>query len=309
MPTPKQQYAAALRDIAKRYSRLDDQTLRRLIELLQQSRQRIAAELLNDPSEFRAFHLQRLQSEIGRIVSEFEVQYRASLRGSFDDAVALGQASVTEPFAAIGVNATSVFALNPQIVNVAVDFSAELARNITDDMRQSINTQLRLGVLGEQSPFTVMKAITDTLGIKARDGVWGIRRRPEVVKGVAARAEAITRTEMTRMFNLAHNSQQQATAEIVPDVRKRWIASGDNRTRDSHIRAHRRYQREPIPVDKPFIVGGARLMFPGDPSAPAKETILCRCSQQTVHPEIGVIDTPIDTLIAEELDKRKKERA
>ena len=51
------------------------------------------------------------------------------------------------------------------------------------------------------------------LGIKSYDGVWGLRSRPDVVKGVAARAEAITRTELTRVFNLAQTEyQRQASA-------------------------------------------------------------------------------------------------
>ena len=309
MPTRNQQrYARSLRDIAKRYSRLDDQTLRRLISLLQDSRRRIAAQLLNNPSEFTSFHLRRLQSNIDLIVSEFQASFATELRNSFNGATLLGQASVIEPLEAINVNAAVALGVNP-VTNVALDFSAELVRNIADDMRQSINTQLRLAVLGEQSPFQAMQAVTRALGIKAKDGVWGRRRRPEVVRGVAARSEAIVRTEMTRIFNLAHSSQQQATAEIVPDLRKRWLATGDDRTRETHIRAHRATMDEPIPITEPFSVGGAALMFPGDPAGPAAETIRCRCTMSTVHPEIGVIETPLDELISSEIEQREKQAA
>ena len=274
LPTPRQQYAKALEDIAKRYSRLDDQTVRRLISLLQETRKEIAIQLLNNPTAFESFRLGQLRASIDQIIGEFQTKLNTSLRSSFSDATGLGAASVIEPLAAVGVGA-SFNTISPQLVNTAVDFSAELVQNIAADLRQSINTQLRLAVLAQQSPFVAMKNITKALGIKASDGIWGKRRRPELVRGVAARSETIVRTEMTRIFNLATHSQQREAAEAIPGLTKRWIATADERTRDSHIAAHQATLTEPIPIDEPFNVGGSSLMFPGDPAGPAGETINC----------------------------------
>lgn len=306
MPTPKQRYARALRDIAKRYGALDDRTVRRLIELLQQVRRELSSDLAAGPSESQ-YRLRQLRASVDRLMSQFEGQLAADLRASVAQAYNLGQAGVTEPLQAIGVRG-AFNQVNPAQLNITLDFSAELARGISVDLRHRIDTQLRLAVLGQTEPFETMKAITRALGLKARDGVWGRRRRPEVVRGVAARAETIVRTEMARIFNLAHHSQQAATAQTVPDLRKTWIATGDHRTRISHLRAHARYRDNPIPVNEPFAVGGALLMYPGDPAGPASETINCRCTSTTVHPEIGVIVAPVDRFVTEELRNRNERK-
>lgn len=48
----------------------------------------------------------------------------------------------------------------------------------------------------------------------------------------------------------------------------------DSRTRPSHVLA----DGQRVGLTEPFIVGGAPLMFPGDPSGPAGEVISCRCT-------------------------------
>ena len=309
MPTPKSLYAKALNEITKRYGRLDHQTVRRLIELLQETRKSIALQLLQSPTDFEIFRLSQLRDNIDIIVKRFQIQFGDSLTKALVDAHSLGTSGVVDPLNAIGLNVGTFNTIPTAQLNVVLDFSAELVQNIGDDLRKTINTQLRLSTLAQQTPFQAMKNVTDALGVKSRDGVWGRRTRPEVVRGVAARAETVVRTEMTRIFNLAQSSQQQQAAQTVPELRKRWVATGDGRTRDSHLRAHRRYNRNPIPVDETFIVGGAKLMFPGDPRGPASETINCRCTTVMVHPDVGVIGTPLDDRIDTEIKQRDKQKA
>lgn len=58
------------------------------------------------------------------------------------------------------------------------------------------------------------------------------------------------------------------------DVEREWVTRADNLVRDTHdpMFGQRR------PVGTPFESGGGvPLMFPGDPSAPARETRGCRC--------------------------------
>ena len=51
------------------------------------------------------------------------------------------------------------------------------------------------------------------------------------------------------------------------------------------------------------------LMYPLDPAGPPQETINCRCTQITVIPEIGPLETPLDAEIEKELAVRDKEKA
>lgn len=94
------------------------------------------------------------------------------------------------------------------------------------------------------------------------------------------RGETIARTES---INALRSGQFEAirqaveTGELDPqDVTKVWDSTGDARTRLTHIEADG--QRRPL--DQPFSVGGAQLMYPGDPMGPARETIQCRCIQR-----------------------------
>jgi hypothetical protein len=310
MATPAEQYAATLLEVSKRFDNLEDETIRRLIGLLQDTRKNIALSLADNPTDFEQFRLSSLQSSVDDIISQFQSQFNADLAGSLTGASDIGLASVAEPLEAIGLNTQAFNVLSPQQLNVALDFSAELVQNISDDLRSSINTQLRLATLAQKTPFQAMKDVTRALigEDAARAGVWGTRKRPEVVKGVAARAETIVRTEMTRMLNLAQNTTQEQAGNIVPGLLKRWVATADRRTRSTHLRAHKRYFKDPIPIDQPFRVGSSLLMYPGDPRGEAKETINCRCTMATIIPELGVTETALDKEIEKQAAKERGEK-
>lgn len=55
---------------------------------------------------------------------------------------------------------------------------------------------------------------------------------------------------------------------------KVWISTQDQRTRPTHVAA----DKQRTLLTEPFTVGGAKLLFPGDPRGPAQEVIQCRCS-------------------------------
>lgn len=56
---------------------------------------------------------------------------------------------------------------------------------------------------------------------------------------------------------------------------KIWQSKGDNRVRPDHVKLN----GQRVAIDQPFVVGGQRLMFPGDDSLGAtwKELANCRC--------------------------------
>lgn len=91
-----------------------------------------------------------------------------------------------------------------------------------------------------------------------------------------SRAMTVARTETIGAVNAGVFRGAQLEAEQRGDVApfKQWIATDDTRTRPTHNAA----DKQRTLLSEPFIVGGARLLFPGDPTGPAQEVINCRCS-------------------------------
>ncbi len=94
-------------------------------------------------------------------------------------------------------------------------------------------------------------------------------------RATVGRALTIARTEVMGASNAG--SQAAARAFGVP-MKKAWLATDDDRTREDHVDAG---QMPPIGMDVPYKVGGSALMFPGDSSlgAEAKELVNCRCAE------------------------------
>lgn len=65
------------------------------------------------------------------------------------------------------------------------------------------------------------------------------------------------------------------------NVKKRWLATLDNHTRDSHRDLDGQVQE----VDDPFTSPLGKIMFPGDPSAFPGNVWNCRCTLTYVYPE------------------------
>lgn len=60
--------------------------------------------------------------------------------------------------------------------------------------------------------------------------------------------------------------------------KKRWRAANNKRTRKDHREAN----GQTVDIDKPFRVGGEKLMHPGDPAGSANQIVNCRCTMQAV---------------------------
>lgn len=92
------------------------------------------------------------------------------------------------------------------------------------------------------------------------------------------RAETIAETEVLRSVNQAnHEAFEQAIEDGVLErdqLVRMWVTRGDVLVRDSHAILN----GEKRAVDEDFKPG---LRFPGDPRAPASETIRCRCRIRT----------------------------
>ena len=179
---------------------------------------------------------------------------------------------------------------------VRVALADEMGRgSTTRDMTRRLGAELNWQ--GEQVPFWrerlgeldgTIDRILDPMGppgTKAREAhrlndpqIRELQaRRSEIVQRLdrdasvwETRAERISRTETTGAYNAgALDAGHEEGAGV-----KVWIASADDRTRDTHLEV----SGTCVGIDDTFDVGGALLEMPGDPSGAPEETINCRCT-------------------------------
>lgn len=90
-----------------------------------------------------------------------------------------------------------------------------------------------------------------------------------------------TRTALTGAQNAGRIEAMHEQQEMGIEVKKKWIATLDDRTRDTHAQL----DGQVVDVDEPFRVDGMEIMEPGDPSAPPELVYNCRCSLGYVYPK------------------------
>ena len=144
---------------------------------------------------------------------------------------------------------------------------------------------------------------------------------PHIADDLQERIETMSRVSAVRAartgFTEAQNAGRQAAAEAAAKIgvksRKRWACLKDHRTRHAHQKA----DGQIVDVDKPFDVGGEKLMFPGDKSLGASGWNLYNCRCQCLSDEGNfqkrkiAVQTPEYTraILAEERGKKRLEQA
>lgn len=146
-------------------------------------------------------------------------------------------------------------------------------RNI---MTNNVSPFTKLSIAGEKDKRAIMRRLQSelTTGILKGESIPKIAKR---LKAVAERylgdTIRIARTETTRVENSARQAVGDEGKKRGFNMWKRWIATGDDRTRDEHLAA----DGQEVPNDEPFEVGGELMMYPGDESYGASgwNTINC----------------------------------
>lgn len=201
------------------------------------------------------------------------------------------------------LNPAGAFAATPQLQSdlddlfeVEVREIVEAAHNdVTDDGMEPEAEAYVLDYLRTArnritgAPDKVYADIRQLVGKAAIEG-WGIDELSEEVAQIIGdaglpmwrnRATVIARTEALSAYNAGtYAGFLSLAAQLGGEWEKGWLATHDERTRPSHMRAD--LQRTPLRA--PFKVGAAELMFPGDPRGPAHEVIQCRCTLILLRP-------------------------
>lgn len=283
--TRQQRYAREIDRLLAQVDRLDAQAVRRSIRLLTAARRRIVARLAELPGDtFEAYYLQQMQGELKAQMARYARDYGRYLDDETRRWWDLGRTFVDEPIIRAGGAEliASLPSLDPRMVDLLQGYRASLITGISTQATTQITTALQLGVLGGKSPFDVSREVADILSTQPN---------PQgAFRGIAARAEAITRTELNRTFSLAAQSRQaqaQARAESVfPELvlRKRWLNAGDDRVRPAHRRPELVAQRPAVNED--FVLRDTdgstyRAAGPHDARLPASLSTNCRCRSIT----------------------------
>ena len=83
------------------------------------------------------------------------------------------------------------------------------------------------------------------------------------------------RTAVTGAQNAGRMDSYVAATKMGIEMEREWVSSLDARTRPEHADA----DGQVVGVDEPFIVGGEKLMFPGDRGGSGWNIYNCRCTQ------------------------------
>ena len=89
-----------------------------------------------------------------------------------------------------------------------------------------------------------------------------------------SRAALIARTETHNAASYAHHQYHGVLQQNLGlNMKKRWTATSDDRTRSAHNEANGQI----VDMNSKFIVGGAEMEHAGDPEGGAKHNVNCRC--------------------------------
>jgi hypothetical protein len=223
----------------------------------------------------------RLRSEIAKTMREVAGAYEK--RGELAITLALSEhAKGIQTTLEADYRAVAGF-FGKRLLNDAKGFAGPMV------IKESLTEQLQLGInafMGRwiATKVTQINRTTESQirtiirsGIEEGLGVEPIAKRIREMAAPmsAVRAHVIARTET----HTAANFGAQEAAELTGlDMKREWVSSMDDRTRDTAEADHVAADGQIVGMNEPFIVSGEELMFPGDPSASPANQILCRCS-------------------------------
>lgn len=135
--------------------------------------------------------------------------------------------------------------------------------------------------------MTTRKELTSVIntGIRNGDSIDQIARAIEKVydKFPKYRSRRIARTTVIGNNNFA-NDEAYGQSGVVEG--KEWLTARDERVRHTHNGA----EGQVVRLGESFKVGGRKMKYPGDPNAPAKEIVNCRCTTVPVLTGLKHID-------------------
>jgi len=155
-------------------------------------------------------------------------------------------AAIMAVFLALGITGFAIDFMESISLRAQVNFEQELLRNL----RKIVADSFAAGKTAEETAVVIRETFANVTRVSS---------------------EMLAQTELTALVN---ERSVVAAQKAFPDgVSKTWLSVGDNRVRAAHAAA----VGQTVPIDQPFSVGGASLMYPGDPTGPLRLVARCRC--------------------------------
>jgi hypothetical protein len=266
---PRDRFAAELAAIRRRIDDLPDGAVQTVLAELEGLRRRVLTELVDAlPDTYDQARLTQLEASIRRIMLDFVDRYGRDVTEAQLISYGLGADLAARPLQAAGLNVHTPM-LSRRQIEAMQGYQAQLITNATERTIGEISTVLRAGLLrGDRWP-DIMALVAPRL---TEPGPFG---------SLAARAEAITRTELGRIQALATQASLEQMQRLVPDMQKEWKHSR-NTGKDARL-GHIDAEGQIRDVADTFRVRPGpgypyeELMYPRDPAATPRSVVNCGC--------------------------------
>jgi hypothetical protein len=189
-----------------------------------------------------------IKQRLGNFTQDFEVLFREHT----ENAVQAGRAVAGRRFS-LDVSFDRV---PRRTLRQLDDWPATLSETVSDTLADDVSSYLR----GAHEEGLSVDKIADQFQDEFVDGR---------IKNW--KAEQLARDTTIPPSNAGSHSAFQDADSVVGEE---WLATGDSRTRDTHLEA----DGQVTAVDTPFLVGGHTARYPGDPRLPIEESTQCRCT-------------------------------
>lgn len=189
----------------------------------------------------------------------------------------------------------SVFADNANYIGYGLEHGANINTGFTLYDKQTVARLIKSDpqILPKPAPGVVKdKAYTwynKLMNSAITQGIVQGETIPQIAKRIMDKTGESTYKAAVRNARTAYTGAQNAgrmeglhqAQRLGINVKKKWMATLDNRTRDAHADLDGQIQN----VDDPFESELGDIMYPGDPTADPANTYNCRCTLVYVYPE------------------------
>lgn len=218
-----------------------------------------------DQTNFRA--VIAIQSNSLRLIRQFTTEQRNAVRAALTDGISRGLNPRRQ-----AINFRGAIGLTERQMRSIINFRTLLEQRDRD----VLNRRLR----DRRFDPTVIRAIRDNTPLTVGQIDKMVDRYRQ--RMIRHRSEVIARTEALRSVHEGSNEmwfQAVESGRVTPaSISREWVTATDERVRGSHRTMHNQIRG----LQELFVSGnGNFLQYPGDPNAPADETIQCRCSLAT----------------------------